>query len=111
MLMVLTVAFIFGFEFGPGPICWLYLSEICNNKATSVNTVVNWFWTLVISISTPFLFDAMNGYVWLMFGITAVLGLAYIVLVMKETRGMPKEKVKRLYYKDSGDSKTYDPIV
>lgn len=31
MLMVLTVAFIFGFEFGPGPIVWLYLSEICNN--------------------------------------------------------------------------------
>ena len=60
-MYVLTVIFIFGFEFGPGPIVWIYLSEICNDKATSVNTVVNWFWTLVVSISTPLLFNARGG--------------------------------------------------
>ena len=37
MMYVLTIAFIFGFEFGPGPIVWLYLSEICDDKATSVD--------------------------------------------------------------------------
>ena len=31
VMYVLVVAFIFGFEFGPGPIVWLYLSEICND--------------------------------------------------------------------------------
>lgn len=97
--MVLTVAFIFGFEFGPGPIVWLYLSEICNNQATSVNTVVNWTWTLIISISTPLLFRAMNGYVWLLYGCTSIIGLLYICKFMKETRGVPKDAQKRLYNK------------
>ena len=59
MLILLTVAFICGFEFGPGPILWLYLSEVCNNKATSVNTVVNWVWTLAISLATPIVFKAI----------------------------------------------------
>jgi len=57
MTYILVIAFIIGFEFGPGPIVWLYLSEICNDKATSVNTVMNWFWTLVISFITPVLND------------------------------------------------------
>ena len=104
MLMVLTVAFILGFEFGPGPITWLYLSEICSNKATSANTVVNWIWTLVVSISTPLLFDAIQGYVWLIFGITLLIGQAYIMLFMKETMGLSKEKVKRLYVSDKSVS-------
>jgi len=59
MSMVLTVTFIFAFEFGPGPIVWLYISEICNDSATSVNTVVNWLWTLAMSISTLFIFNAI----------------------------------------------------
>jgi formate-dependent nitrite reductase membrane component NrfD len=71
--------------------------------------VVNWGWTLVVSISTPFLFDAINGYVWLIFGITAVIGLVYIIAFMKETRGLPKERVKRLYNK-AEDGMPYDPI-
>ena len=53
----MAVAFICAFEFGPGPIVWLYISEICNNKATSVGTVVNWFWTLLISVMAPFLLN------------------------------------------------------
>ena len=109
MLMVLTVAFIFGFEFGPGPIVWLYLSEVCSNKATSVNTVVNWIWTLIVSTSTPFLFKAIEGYTWLIFGCTAIVGLIYIMLFMKETRGVSKERVKRLYHKGDADVH-YDPI-
>ncbi len=91
MLYVLTIAFIFGFEFGPGPIVWLYLSEICNDQATSVNTVANWAWTLVISISTLPLNNSLGGGVWLLFGCCNVVGFIYIVLVMKETKGVSKE--------------------
>lgn len=88
---MLVVAFIFGFEFGPGPIVWLYLSEICNDQATSVNTVVNWAWTLVISVGTPPLVTALEGYVWLLFGITCTLGFFFVVFVMKETKGLTKD--------------------
>lgn len=68
-----------------------------------MNTVVNWAWTLVVSISTPLLFNALTGYVWLLFGITCTLGFFYVLIMMKETKGVSKEKVKRLYNKDMGD--------
>lgn len=68
-----------------------------------MNTVVNWAWTLIVSISTPLLVKALNGYVWMLFGITCTLGFLYVLLMMKETKGVSKEKVKRLYYKDMGD--------
>ena len=103
MLIVLTVAFICGFEFGPGPILWLYLSEICNNKATSLNTVVNWVWTLIISLATPVIFKAIGGATWLIFASTCALGLIYVIAYMKETRNLAKDQVKRLYYKDRVD--------
>lgn len=107
---ILVIAFICAFEFGPGPIVWLYNSEICNDKATSVNTVINWIWTLFMSIMTPYLSQWLDGYIWLLFGITATLGFFYILIVMKETRGVPQDKLKRLYQKDSGEQ-VYDPIM
>lgn len=30
-MLWVTIAFICMFEFGPGPIAWLYISEVCNN--------------------------------------------------------------------------------
>ena len=47
-----SIIYIIGFQCGPGPIVWLYLSEICSDKATSVNTVVSLLLTLVISATT-----------------------------------------------------------
>lgn len=108
MTYILVIAFIFGFEFGPGPIVWLYLSETCNDKATSVNTVMNWFWTLVISFITPVMNDKLEGWTWFIFAITCTLGLIYVVIFMKETRGLTKEQQKRLYRKDA--QQTYEPL-
>ena len=85
------------FEIGPGPILWLYLAETCNNKAMSVNTVVCWVWTLVVSIVTPLLFKAIAGYTWLLFASTSSIGLFYITMRMKETKGVPKEQLSKLY--------------
>merc|ERR1712223_759971 len=87
VLYVFTIVFIFGFEFGPGPIVWLYLSEICNDKATSVNTVVNWAWVLVMSLITPVMFDHIHGWTFFIFGCTCLIGFFYIVFKMKETKG------------------------
>lgn len=75
LLLVLTVSFICAFEFGPGPIVWLYISEVCNDKATSVGTVMNWLWTLIVSLTAPFLLNNWlpDGKTWLLFGSTSVL--------------------------------------
>ena len=109
MMYILVIGFIVAFEFGPGPIVWLYVSEVCNDKATSVNTVVNWFWTLFMSIMTLYLSNWLEGYIWFLFGITATIGFFYIMIFMKETRGVAPDKLKTLYFK--GDQKQYDPIM
>ena len=98
MLITMTVFFIIGFDIGPGPILWLYMSEICNNKATSVNTLVQWLWSLSVSLATPVIFEAIEGYLWLVYCIASTIGLIYMFIFMKETRNIPKDKVKRLYY-------------
>ena len=110
MMYILVIGFIVAFEFGPGPIVWLYISEVCNDKATSVNTVVNWFWTLFMSIMTLYLNNWLGGYIWFLFGITATIGFFYIMIFMKETRGLPQDKLKQLYLK-GGNSQSYDPIM
>ena len=98
----MTILFICAFEFGPGPIVWLYISEICNDKATSVGTVMNWFWTLTVSILSPFLINdwLTEGKTWLLFGSLSVFGLLFIVFFMKETRGKSEDEVKLLYRKN-----------
>lgn len=100
--LIFAIGFICAFEFGPGPIVWLYISEICNDKATSVGTVVNWFWTLVVSVLAPFLINdwLTDGKTWLLFGSLSIVGLLFIIFFMKETRGKSEEEVKRLFRKD-----------
>jgi len=39
--LVFILVFIAAFEFGPGPITWAYMSEVCNDKGTSAATSVN----------------------------------------------------------------------
>ena len=110
MKLLFSVFFIFAFEFGPGPIAWLYLSEVCNDQATSVNTVVNWGWTLVVSLGTLPLINAIDGWIYLGFGCTCILGFAYLITMMKETKGLSKEECKRLYLK-SANAGGYDQLV
>jgi hypothetical protein len=52
-LMILTVlAHIVLFSFSSGPIVWLYMSEIMCDKALSIATMINWLFTLIISLTT-----------------------------------------------------------
>jgi MFS transporter, SP family, sugar:H+ symporter len=100
---VIAIGFICSFEFGPGPIVWLYISEICNDKATSVGTVVNWFWTLVISLTSPYFLNDWLPYgrTWLMFSIISAAWFFFILFCMKETKGKTEAEVKALFVKSS----------
>lgn len=70
--LVMVVVFVCAFEFGPGPIVWLYISEICNDQATSVGIFINWVFTLSISLLAPFLLDDwLKSYTWILFAVTS----------------------------------------
>ena len=108
-----VVAFCFFFEFGPGPIVWLYISEICNDKATSVNTFINWVFTLTVSLTANTLLTSWpKDYTWILFAGISAVGLVFMIFFMKETRGLSEDQVKRLYRSSdisAGKSK-YTPV-
>lgn len=52
--------FIVMFEFGPGPVIWIYMSEIMNEKGVAVATFVNWTFTLLIGFITPVVFNKLS---------------------------------------------------
>ena len=51
--IVLLLSFIALFEFSSGPITWLYMSEIMQDKALTVATFLNWIINLIISATIP----------------------------------------------------------
>ena len=59
VILALT-AFIFAFEFTSGPITWLYMSEIMQDKATSFASGLNWGMNCIISGSVPYLTRAIT---------------------------------------------------
>ena len=98
LLYLLTITFIVGFEIGVGPIVWLYLSEVCNDKASSVNTVVSWALTLIVSLTTPLLASVLDdGQLWFLFGCSSLAGLIYAIAFIKETKGLSDAEIKALY--------------
>ena len=89
--LILVLAFIAVFEFSSGPITWLYMAEIMQDKSVSVATVLNWLMNLVISIITPGLVKAIGdeniGFIFISVGGLTVLGTIFIFFFMQETRG------------------------
>lgn len=98
--LVSTLFFVVSFAFGPGPITWMYMSEITNDKGTSVATFVNWFFTLIMALFTSSLLDKMHGYLFIMFGLCCAFASLFIALFMKETKGLSELEIKRLYRTD-----------
>ena len=92
--LVMTMLFVCAFEFAPGPVVWLYMGEIMNEKGLSAGALANWTFTLVIGLITPTLMSP-EGFgpartFWL-FGFFNILAVAFIMVFMKETRGLSDE--------------------
>lgn len=110
----MTLAFICFFEFSSGPIVWLYMAEIMQDKATSVATVMNWTISLIVSATIPTIVDLICGkeidnvranaenigYIFIACSIFTVFGLLLIIFSMKETRGLSPEEIERMFVID-----------
>lgn len=56
-MLTVMVIFIIMFELGPGPIAWLYMSEVMNEKGVAVGTFINWTFALIFGLLTTPLFE------------------------------------------------------
>lgn len=103
ILLVMTMLFLCSFEFAPGPIVWLYLGEIMNDKGLSIGVFVNWCFALLVGLLTPTLMDPNNlgpSGTFYLFGVCNIIAVVYILLFMKETKGLTDLEAKNLYRKD-----------
>lgn len=99
--LIFVLAYVASFEFGPGPVVWMYMSEIMNDKGVSIGTLLNWTFTLIIGLITPLMFNNMpNGTPFIVFGVLCLLGTLFVMVFMKETFGLSDADVKKLYRTD-----------
>jgi Sugar (and other) transporter len=99
--IIMTMLFVCSFEFAPGPIVWLYMGEILNDKGISVAVFLNWLMTLIVGLLSPTIIKAIEiGPTFIMFGCFNAVAAIFIFIFMKETKGLSSEKASRLYRTD-----------
>jgi hypothetical protein len=105
LMLIMTMLFVAAFEFGPGPILWLYNGEILEENAISVAVFLNWLFVMIIGLLTPSLMESWlgSGPTFIMFGLFNIAGVAFLYFFMKETKGLTDAEVKRLYQEKEYD--------
>jgi len=97
--LVCVLIFVAAFEMSWGPITWLYLAEICNDKSMSIAMLANWTCGLLIGQLTPYLLNEwLQNYTFLLFFAFTVGGLIFVIVYMKETKGLTETEIKVLYW-------------
>lgn len=97
-MIVCVLLFIAFFEFSSGPIVWLYNAEIMRDKGVAIATFLNWFISLIISVSIPFIVKKFDiGWIFLSFAIFTLFGTIFIVIFMKETRGKTQAEIDEMF--------------
>jgi len=98
--LVMTMLFLCAFEFAPGPVVWLYMGEIMNDKGLSMGALVNWTLTLCVGLFTPTLLDWSPAGTFYLFGVCNIISVVYILVFMRETKGLNDIEAKNLYRRD-----------
>ena len=78
------------FEVGMGSVFWIYLAEVCNNKATACAVAYQYFWQIIIGLLVPPMMNKWltDGKVFIIFGSGSTIGFVYMYFFAKETRGL-----------------------
>lgn len=82
------VLFTIAFSFSWGPITWLYLPEIMTEKAMSLGAMANQSTLVLISIVTRPLIVAIDGWLFVIFGIWCLIAMVFTWIFVKETKGL-----------------------
>ena len=88
-LALLTVSlYIAGFSLAAGPVTFIYLSDMLPDVGVSVCGSSGWVFTILIGYYFP-IFNGKYGIVacFLGFSVCTIIGLVFMVFVVKETKG------------------------
>ncbi|XP_014642881.1 PREDICTED: solute carrier family 2, facilitated glucose transporter member 10 isoform X2 [Ceratotherium simum simum] len=100
--LVCMMVFVSAFSFGFGPVTWLVLSEIypveIRGRAFAFCNSFNWATNLFISLFFLDLIGAIGlSWTFLLYGLTAILGLGFIYLCVPETKGQSLAEIDQQF--------------
>ena len=115
-LAILSV-YLFALAFGVslGPISWNICAEIfplhLNAKCCAITTCTQWLFQIFIAAMTPLLLASVGWVTYFMFGCFCFSTLAFVVLFVPETRGVPLGRVMDELFETPEEVKDIDEVV
>jgi len=94
--LIAANVYVFAFGFSWGPVVWVMLGEMFNNKirgaALSVAAGTQWFANYLITITFPLL-KGVLGWTYFFYGSCALLSALFVKKILKETKGISLEEM------------------
>ena len=90
--------FVFSFGFSWGPVMWVMLGEMFNNRiralALGLSATVNWLANFLISTTFPVLLSSFGpALAYGLYATAAAISFVFVVLMVRETRGKELEEM------------------
>jgi len=101
--VTLVLAFMVLYQFSLGSITWIYVAEICEEKAVSLSIFTMGVVTVLIAFFTEVLLKDIGGWLFIIFGLFMILTGFFAIYHLKETKGLSNEEMAVLYVKKEHD--------
>jgi len=92
------------FQFGWGPVCWIYVSEIPTSRLRGLNVslaaATQWLFNFVVARATPVMLDTVGkgGYgTYFIFGSFCFTMVVFAFIFIPETKGISLERMDELF--------------
>jgi len=102
--LVAVYLFAAGFQFGWGPVCWIYVSEIPTSRLRGLNVsmaaATQWLFNLVVARATPVMLVTVgsHGYgTYFIFGSFCFAMVLIAVFFVPETKGVSLERMDEMF--------------
>jgi SP family xylose:H+ symportor-like MFS transporter len=99
IVLLSLLLFIASHSFGQGTIIWVYISEIFPNRVRargqSLGSTTHWIGAAIISWTFPLIAEVSGGYAFAFYSICMIGQLIWVLLVMRETKGISLEEIQK----------------
>jgi len=97
-VLILMLCFLMAFQNSQGPIAWIYTSEVVVDAAMGAVVLALMSTIFLIACITGTLMTALTPQgTFFFFGVSAFLGMIYLIIYMKETKGLTDREKKSLF--------------
>lgn len=101
--MVAIFLFVSFFEIGPGPIPWFIVAELFSQgprpAAIALAGCCNWTSNFIIGMTFPYIQEALDCYVFILFAALLLCFTVFIYLRVPETKGKTFEEISAVFQK------------